>query len=373
MKIVADDKIPFLRGVLEPWAEVLYLPGDQIRSADLQDADALLVRTRTTCDEDLLRNTRISLVASATIGTDHLDTDWLEHRQIAWVSAPGCNADSVEQYVSAALLFWMTQHRAQPEDLTIGIIGAGNVGSRVARSCSLMGMRVLLNDPPRERAGDKEDFHPLDRLLQQADILSFHVPLTHSGPDKTYHLLNDHLISSLPDETLLINTCRGEVFVTRSVIDGIQSGRLLPPVIDCWENEPTVPVRLLDQAYLATPHIAGYSQEGKANGTTRIIRALARHFHLPLTDWTPASLPDPEHPLIRIDGTGKSPFEVLREAVHHTYPIWEDDDLLRKNPLQFKSLRGSYRIRREYPAYRVDPELLTAEQISLLSHFRFVL
>ena len=195
MRIVADEKIPFLKGVLEPFAQVSYLPGDQISKGTLTRADALLVRTRTFCNELLLSGTAVSFVGSATIGTDHIDTQWLNLQSIRWVNAPGCNADSVEQYVSAALLYWLHQHQAEPNEVTIGIVGVGNVGSRVANSCKRLGMNVLLNDPPRARQEGSAGFCSLDELIRESDIITFHVPLTSTGQDKTYHLVNDHFIS----------------------------------------------------------------------------------------------------------------------------------------------------------------------------------
>lgn len=369
MKIIVDHKIPFLQGVLEPFAEVSYIPGNLINANDIKDADALLIRTRTICDQKLLNNSRVRFIGSATIGFDHIDTKWCEQNGISWTNAPGCNAASVEQYCSAALLYWADTHKVDLTSMTIGIVGVGNVGSRVARSCELMGMRVLLNDPPRQRKEGSRLFTSLDDILEEADIISFHVPLTREGVDKTFRLVNDPFLSKTLEEVLLINTCRGEVFDSRAIIDSVNDGHILPPIIDCWEREPAISLHLLDRSFLGTPHIAGYSQDGKANGTQQIVRALARHFDLPLTDFIPEGLATPDQPLISLPET-LSHQQLLKEAVLHTYPIVEDDKKLRADPYKFEDLRGSYRIRREYQAFQVS-DVMGKKQIELLRKFNF--
>lgn len=356
MKIVADDKIPFLKGALEPFAEMIYLPGSQINPLDISDADAMIIRTRTQCTKELLRESTVDFIGTATIGFDHIDTDYCESHGIKWTNAPGCNADSVEQYLTAVLLYWARVQKRNLETLTIGIVGVGNVGSRVAKSCKLLGMQVLLNDPPRARTEGNEEFTELDEIYKRADIISFHIPLTLDGIDKTHHMVDENCLSKIKADVLLINTCRGEVTSTKALLSAINEGIIQAPIIDCWENEPIINLELLEKCFIATPHVAGYSQDGKANGTQQIIRALSTHFDLPLNNWKPKSLPNPENPEIIINPKNKSDQEILTEAVLHTYPIWEDDKRLRENPTKFEELRGNYPIRREYKAYTIQSD-----------------
>ncbi|MEA1875645.1 MAG: 4-phosphoerythronate dehydrogenase [Bacteroidota bacterium] len=356
MKIIADEKIPFLKGVLEPYAEIIYLTGSKISPVDIADADAMLIRTRTSCTQELLRKTKVAFIGTATIGFDHIDTEYCDSHDIEWTNAPGCNADSVEQYLTAVLLYWARIKKRSLETLTIGIVGVGNVGSRVAKSCKLLGMQVLLNDPPRARKEGAGQFTDLNEICQKADIISFHVPLTMKGIDKTHHMADETFISKIKPDVLLINTCRGEVTSTRALISAISRGIIQAPIIDCWENEPKISLELLEKCFIATPHIAGYSQDGKANGTQQIIRALSIHFDLPLIDWKPKGLPNPDNPNILIDPKNISDQEILAEAVLLTYPIWEDDQRLRENPTKFEELRGNYPIRREYKAYTIQSD-----------------
>jgi len=356
MKIVADDKIPFLKGALEPFAEIVYLPGSKINPSDVSDADALIIRTRTKCTKELLQNSRVAFIGTSTIGFDHIDIDYCNSNGINWTNAPGCNADSVEQYVSASLLYWARMQKINLKTLTIGIVGVGNVGSRVAKTCKLLGMQVLLNDPPRARNEGSEEFTDLNEICEKADIISFHVPLTPKGVYKTMHLVDDSFLSKTKKDVLIINTCRGEVTSTKALLKAINNKSIQAPIIDCWENEPQINLELLEKCFLATPHIAGYSQDGKANGTQQIIMALSRHFNLSIRDWEPENIPNPDNPEIIINSKNKSDQAILTEAVLHTYPIWEDDKRLRDNPSIFEKLRGDYPIRREYKAYKVKSE-----------------
>jgi len=373
MRIVADDKIPFLKGVLEPFAETTYLPGSKINSVDVSDADAMLIRTRTKCTKDLLQKTKMAFIGTATIGYDHIDTYYCESQGIEWTNAPGCNADSVEQYLTAVLLYWAKVQNRNLNKLTIGIIGVGNVGSRVAKSCKLLGMNVLLNDPPRARREGNEAFTELSEICKKADIISFHVPLTLEGIDKTFHMVDENFLGMIIPDVLLINTCRGEVTSSKTLLSAINEGIIQSPIIDCWENEPQINFELLEKCFIATPHIAGYSQDGKANGTQQIVRALSLHFNLPLSDWKPEGLPNPKNPEIIIDPKNKSDQEILTETVLLTYPIWEDDQRLREYPTKFEELRGDYPIRREYAAFTVVNRGLEEGTNNILSELGFQL
>ncbi len=353
MKIVADDKIPFLRGILEPYADVLYLPGRNISRESIIDADALLTRTRTKCTEEFLSGTSLKYIGTATIGYDHIDTRFCERNNIFWTNAPGCNSSSVQQYVIAALLKMANRSGFSLKDKTLGIIGVGNVGSKVEKFARLMGMKVLLNDPPRARAEGQEAFVSLSDLLLESDIVTLHVPLNISGRDATFHMFDEKRFSNMKKGVLLLNTSRGEVVETNALKNALSSGYLGGVVLDVWENEPVIDTQLLSQVNLATPHIAGYSADGKANGTSRIVNSLCEFFRLPLKNWYPQDVPQPDDPVIRLDCSAMKDEDVVRKAVFHSYDISADDSNLRTDPSHFERFRGDYRIRREFPAYSV--------------------
>ena len=217
MKIIADDKIPFLKGVLEPYAEVIYLPGNQIIRNIVKDADALLIRTRTKCDENLLKDSSIRFIGTATIGFDHIDTLYCEKNNIYWTNAPGCNSSSVQQYITAALLKISCEHGFNLKDKTIGIIGVGNVGSKVEKSARTLGMNVLLCDPPRARREGDTKFSKLGRILKESDIITVHVPLNPEGTDKTLHMFNDRSFGEMKTGMWFLNSSRGEVADTAAL------------------------------------------------------------------------------------------------------------------------------------------------------------
>ncbi len=371
MKIVIDDKIPYIRGVFEPVADVIYLPGSKTTPEVVKDADALITRTRTRCDEALLAGSAVKYIATATIGYDHIDTAYCKKAGISWSNAPGCNAGSVEQYIAAALLLWSRDKGISLRGKTIGIVGVGNVGSKIARISNILGMNVLLNDPPRERAEGSGEFVSLETIRQEADIITFHVPLNRKGEDATFHLVDRKFLDGLGKTPLLINSCRGEVFDTDAIIDAVESGALSGFIADCWENEPEISLRLMDLSYLATPHIAGYSKDGKANGTQMSVRAVSRFFGLGLDSWRPEDVELPEKTVIELDGTNRDGESVLAEAVLATYDIRSDDRALRRNPGLFEKLRGDYPVRREFSTYSVIPHRVTDETLEKLRQLGF--
>jgi len=371
IRIIADDKIPFLKGVFEPFAEVIYLPGKLISRNDAMNADALLIRTRTCCDEKLLHDTPVQFIATATIGFDHIDTGYCEKNGIRWTNAPGCNASSVTQYIAAALLSIAQKDEFFLYEKTIGIVGVGNVGSKIERLARSFGMQILLNDPPRERVEGHGRFVTLEKVLTESDILSLHVPLTKEGPDRTFHLINRETIGVMKPNAWLINTSRGEVVETVALKEVLLTGQLSGTVLDVWEREPLADLELINASFLATPHIAGYSVEGKANGTAMIVRALARQFHLPLVEWYPKELPEPRVPAIRINAQNKDRQQIIKEAVLHTYPIRKDDEKFRDDPASFELHRENYPVRREFPAFHVKLENDPGRVIELLQKLGF--
>ena len=352
LKIVADDKIPFLKGVLEPYAQMVYLPGGKITRDDLLDADALITRTRTKCNASLLDGTAVKFIATATIGYDHIDTTYCRSRNISWANAPGCNSGSVMQYVISLLLRHALRTHRSLNGMTLGVIGAGNVGSKVAKAAEALGMRVLRNDPPRERSEGKSRFVPLDSVLDESDIITLHVPLNLTGPDTTYHLADDSFFRRMRRDAFFINSSRGEVANNQALLEALKERRIAGGALDVWENEPGISLELMELLEYATPHIAGYSADGKAKGTAMSIQALSEFFQLPLTNFVP-SLPEPEQPLIRIPDSGTRE-ERLAEAVFRSYDILSDDRRLRETPGEFEHLRGDYPFRREFAAYSVS-------------------
>jgi erythronate-4-phosphate dehydrogenase len=353
IRIISDDKIPFLRGVLEPHAKVDYLPGNKIDNEVLKEADALLIRTRTKCNESLLTGTRVKFIGTATIGYDHIDTKFCESRGITWTNAPGCNSSSVQQYIAAALLKTAFKFNFNLRDKTIGIIGVGNVGSRVDKLAGILGMNILLNDPPRARNEGKKKFVNLGTLLSESDIVTVHVPLSFTGEDKTYHLFDEKSFREMKKGAWFFNSSRGEVTDSFSLKKALESDKLCGAVMDVWENEPDIDIELMKRAFIATPHIAGYSTDGKANGTAMIVNSLCRYFNIPLNNWYPGNIPVPPVESVTVDAKGKSDDDIIREVVLHTYDIEGDDLKLRSNPADFERLRGDYPLRREFPSFTV--------------------
>lgn len=358
LKIIVDDKIPFLKGVLEPFANVIYLPPSQIAKEVVRNADALLVRTRTLCNAKLLEGSSVKFIATATIGYDHIDTTFCELKGIKWVNAPGCNSSSVQQYIASALLTLAKQKKILLETKTIGIVGVGNVGNKVDRIAKIFGMKTLLNDPPRERKEGKKDFVSLDELIEKSDIISLHVPLNMNGIDKTYHLADKLFYGKFNDSKIFINTSRGEVVETSALKEAIKNQLISACVLDVWENEPQIDRGLLDLVDIATPHIAGYSVEGKANGTATCVNSLNEFFNLGLNlNWYPDNLLSPNRSNeIKINCDRKSTHEVIYDCIISTYNITDDDKNLRNSIDEFERHRAEYPIRREFNFYSAHLE-----------------
>jgi erythronate-4-phosphate dehydrogenase len=355
IKIVADSKIPLLKGVFEPYAEIVYLHPSEITNENIIDADALLIRTRTKCNSILLDGTNVKFIATATIGYDHIDTSYCESKNIKWINAPGCNSSSVMQYVASSLLTIASRKNLDLSEMTIGIVGVGNVGNKVARFSEALGMKVLLNDPPRERVEGKGKFVPLEELINRCNIITLHVPLIKEGIDKTFHFADEAFFSKLNERIIFINTSRGEVVDTSALKNAIEKKIISASVLDVWENEPEIDLDLLNMVDIATPHIAGYSVDGKANGTAICVRGLSAFFNLDLNnDWYPSSVPLPNNPKeLTIECQGKSNQEILPEIILLTYDLTKDDATLRKSVDTFEKQRNEYPIRREFPYYQI--------------------
>ncbi len=371
MKIIIDDKIPYIQGAFEEIAEVVYLAGSKTTPEVVKDADAIVTRTRTICNEKLLAGSSVKFIATATIGYDHIDTDYCEAAGIKWTNAPGCNSKSVEQYIASTLMVLAETRNLQLKDLCIGVVGVGNVGSKVARISELFGMKVLKNDPPRERSEGSAEFVSLKQVMDEADIITLHVPLNMKGEDTTFHLGDAEFFSGLKKKPIVINSCRGEVVETNAVKAALKNGQISAFVCDCWENEPDLDLELLAMTEIATPHIAGYSKDGKATGTEMSVHAISKYFNLGLESWQPSGVELPEEPVFELDGSGLSEQQIISKAVLHTYDIRNDDADFRKDPSKFEQLRGDYPIRREFPAFTIVPKNIGKETLEVLRKIGF--
>ena len=330
MKIVADNAIPFLDGVLEPFAEVCRRPGREISAEDVRDADALVIRTRTRCDETLLAGSRVRMIATATIGFDHIDLAWCRRNGIEVATAAGCNARGVLQWVAAMLSLLSPRQGWAPGQRTLGVVGVGHVGSLVKSYAEAWGFRVLCCDPPREER-ERCGFLPLEEVARQADILTFHTPLD----DSTRHMAGEWLFRMMKPGAVLLNSSRGEV------VDGealLRSG--LEWALDVWEHEPELNPELLRRALVATPHIAGYSLQGKANATALAVAALARKFGLPVEGWYPPEVTPSQPRAIS--------WQELVRTIVGAYDIEAESRRLKQQPSAFESLRDRYDYRQEY-------------------------
>ena len=371
MKIIIDDKIPYIQGAFEGVAEAVYLAGSKTSPEVVKNADAIVTRTRTICNEKLLAGSSVKFIATATIGYDHIDTDYCDAAGIKWTNAPGCNSKSVEQYIASTLMVLAKRKNLQLKDLTIGVVGVGNVGSKVAQICKLFGMKVLKNDPPRERAEGSAEFVSLKKVMDEADIITLHVPLNMKGEDATYHLGNEMFFSGLKKKPVVINSCRGEVVDTLAVKVALKSTPISGFVCDCWEIEPDSDLELLAMTEIATPHIAGYSKDGKATGTQMSVHAISKFFGLGLENWQPSGVELPANPVFELDGSGLSEQEIIAKAILQTYDIRNDDQDFRKNTAQFEQLRGDYPTRREFPAFTIVPKNVDDETLEVLRKLGF--
>jgi erythronate-4-phosphate dehydrogenase len=348
MRIVADPNIPFVHEAFGPLGDVRLVPGREITAGAVRDADVLLVRSVTPVNASLLDGSRVKFVATATIGFDHIDREYLSQKDIGFASAQGSNANSVAEYVVAAMLELAHRYKFRLRDRTLGVVGVGNVGSRVVRYAEALGMRVLLNDPPRQRMEKLAHFVSLQRVLADADIITLHVPLVREGEEATFHLFDKDRLGVVEHRRpILINSSRGAVVDNKALLKAVDGERLGGVVLDVWENEPNISPELLDVADLATPHIAGYSFDGKVNGTRMIYESVCGFFRLPPT-WSPHLPPSPVPRVEYRVESAEDDEEALRQVIGRVYDITADDAALRKDVRAFDRLRAEYPVRREF-------------------------
>ena len=343
MRILIDDKIPYISGFAEQVGETFYKNGGSITADDVRDMDALIIRTRTHCNEALLKGSKVKFIATATIGFDHIDTEYLKQAGIHWTNCPGCNAASVGQYVACSLLLLQEAGHLHLNDCTVGIVGVGHVGTQVAKAVEKLGCRLLLCDPPRAEKEGNEGFATFEEVMTQSDVITFHTPLTRDGAHPTYHLADGSFFEQLPKCPVIINSARGEVVSNPALKVALKNQKIRAAIVDTWENEPNIDLDLLDKVFLGTPHIAGYSADGKACGSRMALSAVARFFGKPdQFDIQPPEIPadfcyypEDSHPARPAD----SPLRL--------YNPRRDSDALKAHPEQFEYLRGHYPLRRE--------------------------
>ncbi len=361
MKIVADENIPFVEQAFAGIGEVAVYQGRNIDPSAVKEADILIIRSVTQVDSSLLKGSRVRYVATATIGYDHIDVEYLKKRGIGFAAASGSNANSVAEYIVAALLKLADRHKFSLSGKIIGVVGVGNVGSRIVEKTKILGMNVIRNDPPLARKTGDVRFHPLEKLLNQSDILTFHVPLTYHGQDATYHMAAGNLFKKMKKDSFLINTSRGAVVDGTDLLSALRKNILAGAVLDVWENEPEINEDLLKAVDIGTPHIAGYSLEGKTNGTVIVYRKICDFLKIPYR-WELPPLPSPAFPEIEICVNGKSDEKILTEVIEKVYNIRYDDRSLR-NILKaapedkkhfFDGLRKNYPLRREFNAVKIN-------------------
>lgn len=366
MKIIADNTIPYLKGIAEPVAEVTYLDSKSFTPEQVKEADVLIVRSIDKCTPALLTGSQVKLITTATIGFDHIDTHYCERQGIVWKNAPGCNAASVAQYVLACLVTLSLRTGEPLRGKTIGIVGVGHVGRLVEQHCQTMGMRVLRNDPPRAAAEGMEGFVSLAEIATEADVITLHVPFTKEGDYPTYHLADNHFFHQLAKRPWLINSCRGAVHDTAALLAAKQEGQISELVLDCWENEPTINRELLAQTALATPHIAGFSADGKANGTRACLQAIEQYFGIHFDRLPKVQPPAPTNPVIDLHQWST---DRIQQAILHTFSPEKVDQTLRDDPEGFEWQRNHYAHPREFTAYQVVHA--TPEEACMLSQLGF--
>ncbi|MFP5595645.1 4-phosphoerythronate dehydrogenase PdxB [Kluyvera sp. 142486] len=364
MKILVDENMPYARELFSRLGEVRAVPGRPIPTDALTDADALMVRSVTKVNEALLADKAIKFVGTATAGTDHVDQPWLAQAGIGFSAAPGCNAIAVVEYVFSALLMLAERDGFALADRTVGIVGVGNVGGRLQKRLEALGIKTLLCDPPRADNGDEGDFRSLDELVAEADVITFHTPLYKEGQYKSLHLADEALIRRLKPGAILINACRGPVVDNAALLKCLEAGQELSVVLDVWEPEPDLNLALLDKVDLGTSHIAGYTLEGKARGTTQVFEAYSQFIGQPQQVTLSTLLPAPEFGRISLHGPLDQP--TLKRLVHLVYDVRRDDAPLRKVagiPGEFDKLRKNYLERREWSSLTVECDDANAAEL----------
>lgn len=352
-QLILDSSLPYLEGLAEALGDVTRLHSSQFSPERIAAADALIIRSVVHCNETLLGGSKVRMIATATAGYDHIDDRWCADHGIQWASAPGCNAGGVVQYVLSGIAAWALDKGRGLEGLTLGIVGVGQVGGRLAKRASALGLRTLLCDPPRAEREGAEGFVSLDTLLEQSDIVTLHVPLTRAGRYATAGMVNESFLQHCLRKPLFINACRGAVAPSAMLLRGLAEGRFSELIIDCWEGEPQIDATLAQRCYIATPHVAGWTADGKWRGSRMALAAVCRSLGYPEPEglWDDSCLPTPEQPLIDLNAYPEGARLLLAQL--HTADLRSTTAQLQATPERFNELRAAYRYPREASAYRV--------------------
>ncbi|MFI3330509.1 MAG: 4-phosphoerythronate dehydrogenase [Rikenellaceae bacterium] len=333
LNIIADSDIPYLKGVLEPYANITYKKGKDITNLDLRETEVIIIRTRTVCNEALLKNTKVKLILTATIGFEHIDLNYCEKSKICVKTAAGCNARGVLQWVAATLVNDSKEQGWSAEQKTLGVIGVGNVGSLIASYGGSWGFKVLCCDPYK----DNKNYVSAEEIYSKADIITFHVPCTKTGKWPTYRMFSSKACEMIKPGALILNASRGEVLHTASIKEYLDKFRF---AIDTWEGEPELDQDLLLSSCISTPHIAGYSVQGKANGTSMVVNSLAEIYDLPLKNWYPDNVKKTEIKTIS--------WQDLCREIPKYYDIIKESEQLKSSPSDFETMRNNYTFREEF-------------------------
>jgi len=377
LRVIADENIPQISDALDGVADVRLMQGRQITRDDIAEADALLVRSITKVNLDLLEGTAVKFVGSATIGMDHLDENYLEQNKITYTNAAGCNANSVVEYVICAILEVAVRKNIKLEGKTLGIIGKGNIGRPLSERIKLLGMKVKCCDPPLEEKGEEGPWFSHEEILKSCEFVTYHVPITKDGNHPTYHLLNKNNLGLYSGHQTLINACRGPVFNNSDLLDAMNENVDRTLILDVWENEPGISMPLLEKTMIATPHIAGYSQEGKLTGTEVITKALFEKFGI-TKNWK-AKLPEPENKVLTLSNSKSGFKNQMHDICLQAYRLHKDDQRLRETKSlsqaeaakAFDVLRKTYPVRREFNAFRFRTSGLENKTIATLEALGF--
>ncbi|MCX4029987.1 4-phosphoerythronate dehydrogenase PdxB [Endozoicomonas sp. SM1973] len=381
MKIVADENIPLLNAFFQSIGDITTYPGREIGPEQVADADILLVRSVTQVNQALLANSSVRFVGTCTIGTDHIDLAYLEAQEINFAAAPGCNANAVVEYVVSVLDVLAEQQGFNWQDKVVGIVGKGNVGDRLYQVLNKLGITCLVSDPILEAAEDEScEYVSLDQLLAESDIVTLHTPLTEAGDYPTHHLLDAARLDKLKPNAILINASRGAVVDNQALMSSLSAGKPLTVALDVWEQEPEINRQLLPLITIATPHIAGYSVDGKIAGTEMVYRAICRAFGLPSRVRVEGIKPLPKLKALSFSSDACLE-EVLSTSIRSVYDVRQDDALLRNSfralaedastAQVFDSLRKHYRSRREFSTVKVKIKKCSGKVSSALKALNF--
>ena len=360
MNIIADNTIPYLKGIIEQFANVQYLTSGQFTANAVREADVLIVRSVDKCTREILEGSKIKLITTATIGFDHIDTAYCKEAGISWKNAPGSNAVSVAQYLLASLVHISIQTGEVLSGKTLGIVGVGHVGKEVEKLCKPLGIKVLRNDPPRANKEGNDQFVSLETIASESDIITFHTPLTKEGNYPTFHLADETFFNQLKRKPWFINASRGAVHDTQALLKAKKEGLISQLILDCWENEPHIDTELLDITTVATPHIAGFSADGKANATRMCLENIGTFFQIQIPDIHKVQPAAPANPTIDLNQFRNHRIENCILTSFNPAPI---DQALRESPGKFEWFRANYTHPREFAAYTVTGATSTEAQL----------